>query len=123
MIKLFIGVLVVAELAMLATHVPKGGVGGPSLFAGSAPVDAKWARTMARQAETAAREDARRSGRQKAVEACLGPRRESFSPTLYEARARACEARLDGTAREAKAEAPPPFEYPKPAPEPAPGGG
>lgn len=117
MIKLFIGVLVVAELAMLAGKV--GGNFEPGgLIAPTAPIDAKWARAMARKAEQEARDDAASSSRRRALNACLGPNRESFSPTLYETKVKACEARMAGAAQ-APSDEPPPFEYPKPPPEAA----
>ncbi len=115
--KLFIGALVAAELAMLA-----GTLGGKVEFGGviapPPPVDGKWAKAMARKAEQDAREDASSSSHRQALDACLGPGRESFSPTRYEAKAKACEAQLAGAP--AQGDEPPPFEYPKPPSEPGP---
>ena len=116
---LFIGVgaLVAAEMAMLAGGLPKRFT-FPAMIAAPPAVDGKWARAMARKAERETRQDALASSRRQALDACLGPERESFSPSRYEARAQACEEQMADAA--AGTQEPPPFEYPKPAPQPGP---
>lgn len=116
--KLFIFALVAAEAAMLAGGLPKT-FKPDALIAAPPAVDGKWARAMARKAELETREAARSSSRRQALNACLGPDRESFSPSRYETKAKACEAQMAGAAV-ADPDAPPPFEYPKPAPQPGP---
>lgn len=93
--KLFIIALVIVELAMVGVSMPKKFAPG-ALIAPPPVVDAKWAKAMARKVELAQREDARKSSHRRAIEACVGPNGPSMSPTRYDAKASACEARLAG---------------------------
>ena len=93
--KLFIITLVVAELAMVGAALPKKFTPG-ALIAPPPVVDAKWAKAMARKVELAQREDARKSGRRQAIEACVGPNGPAMSPTRYDAAVKRCQARIAG---------------------------
>ena len=114
--KVFVVGLVGMELAMVGTALPARF--SPGMLIQPPMVDAKWAREMARRAELDARRDAERIGHRPAVEACIGPSGPSLSPSRYEAKEAACEARLAGRVSRAKAEpsedTAPRYEYNRP---------
>ena len=117
MLFIGIGALVAAELAMLSGELPKT-FKLRAMIPAPPAVDGKWARAMVRKAERETRQAALSSSHRQALNACLGPDRESFSPSRYEAKAKACEAQMVDAA--AETDEPTPFDYPKPAPQPEP---